>query len=160
LSRSSRLAELYKRESNTKVKERLLLILRVEGDEQLSAHVVKAIHRSKPWASYWLDRYNKEGIDGLKDRSKSGRPPEIPEELAIGIRKELLEGKQGWTTKQVSDIIFRRGGVRYHYTHIYRILHKWGFKQKIPRKVHINTASREEKEDFKKGPRKYLILSQ
>jgi putative transposase len=160
LSRSSRLAELYKRESNTKVKERLLLILRVEGDEQLSAHVVKAIHRSKPWASYWLDRYNKEGIDGLKDRSKSGRPPEIPEELAIGIRKELLEGKQGWTTKQVSDIIFRKGGVRYHYTHIYRILHKWGFKQKIPRKVHINTASREEKEDFKKGPRKYLILSQ
>jgi putative transposase len=160
LSRRSRLAELYKRESNTKVKERLLLILRVEGDEQLSAHVVKAIHRSKPWASYWLDRYNKEGIDGLKDRSKSGRPPEIPKELAVRIRKELLEGKQGWTTKQVSDIIFRKGGVRYHYTHIYRILHKWGFKQKIPRKVHINTASREEKEDFKKGPRKYLILSQ
>lgn len=156
----SRLAELYKRESNTKVKERLLLILRVEGDEQLSAHVVKAIHRSKPWASYWLDRYNKEGIDGLKDRSKSGRPPEIPKELAVRIRKELLESKQGWTTKQVSDIIFRKGGVRYHYTHIYRILHKWGFKQKIPRKVHVNTASREEKEDFKKGPRKYLILSQ
>ena len=75
-------------------------------NEQLSAHVVKkAIHRSKPWASYWLDRYNKEGIDGLKDRLKSGGPPEIPEELAIGIRKELLEGKQGWTTtKQVSDI--------------------------------------------------------
>jgi putative transposase len=159
LSRS-RLAELYKRESNTKVKERLLLILRVEGDEQLSAHVVKAIHRSKPWASYWLDRYNKEGIDGLKDRSKSGRPPEIPNELAVRIRKELLESKQGWTTKQVSDIIFRKGGVRYHYTHIYRILHKWGFKQKIPRKVHVNTASREEKEDFKKGPGKYLILSQ
>ena len=156
----SRLAELYKRESNTKVKERLLLILRVEGDEQLSAHVVKAIHRSKPWASYWLDRYNKEGIDGLKDRSKSGRPPEIPKELAVRIRKELLESKQGWTTKQVSDIIFRKGGVRYHYTHIYRILHKWGFKQKIPRKVHINTASREEQEDFKKGPRKHLILSQ
>ena len=132
-------------------------------NEQLSAHVVKkAIHRSKPWASYWLDRYNKEGIDGLKDRSKSGRPPEIPKELAIRIRKELLESKQGWTTKQVSDIIFRKGGVRYHYTHIYRMntSHKWGFKQKIPRKVHINTASREEKEDFKKGPRKYLIPSQ
>ena len=156
----SRLAELYKRESNTKVKERLLLILRVEGDEQLSAHVVKAIHRSKPWASYWLDRYNKEGIDGLKDRSKSGRPPEIPKELAVRIRKELLESKQGWTTKQVSDIIFRKGGVRYHYTHIYRILHKWGFKQKIPRKVHVNTASREEKEDFKKEPRGYWTLCQ
>ena len=39
-----------------------------------------------------------------------------------------------WTTKQVSDIICREGGVRYHYTHVYRILHKWGFKQKVPRK--------------------------
>ena len=40
------------------------------------------------------------------------------------------------------------------------ILHKWGFKQKkIPRKVqHINTASREEKEDFKKGPRNINTL--
>jgi transposase len=36
------------------------------------------LHRSRPWASYWLDSFSKEGIDGLKDRSKSGRPAEIP----------------------------------------------------------------------------------
>lgn len=30
------------------------------------------------------------------------------------------------------------------------ILRKWGFKQKVPRKVHVNTASNEEKECFKK----------
>jgi hypothetical protein len=30
-------------------------------------------------------------------------------------------------------------------------MHKWGFKQKVPRKVHVNTAAKkEEKEDFKK----------
>ena len=122
--------KLYKRESNPKIKERLLLVLKVDG-------VLPA------------DRFSKKGINGLKDKSKSGRPTEIPKELAIRIRKELLGSKQGWTTKQVRDIIFKEGGVRYHYTHIYRILHKWGFKQKIPRKVHINTASGEEKEDFK-----------
>jgi putative transposase len=55
------LAELYKRESNLKVKERLLLTVRVEVDGQVPAHVVQELHRSKPWASYWLDRYNKEG---------------------------------------------------------------------------------------------------
>jgi len=28
-------------------------------NEQLPAHIVKAsLHKSKPWASYWLDRYN------------------------------------------------------------------------------------------------------
>jgi hypothetical protein len=57
----------------------------------------------------------KEGIDGLKDRSKSGRPSEIPNEVAVRIRKELLESKQGWTTKQVSNMICTEGGVRYHY---------------------------------------------
>jgi hypothetical protein len=57
-----------------------------------------------------LERFSNEGIDGLEDRSKSARPPEIPKELAISIRKELLESKQGWTTtKQVRDIIFREG---------------------------------------------------
>ncbi len=43
-------------------------------NEQLPAHVVKAsLHRSKPWASYWLDRYNnnKEGIEeGLRYKPK------------------------------------------------------------------------------------------
>jgi len=30
-------------------------------------------------------------------------------------------------------------------------MHKWGFKQKVPRKVHVNTASKEEKEILKKS---------
>jgi hypothetical protein len=34
-----------------------------------------------------------------------------------------------------------------------------GFKQKVPRKVHINTAFKEQKEGFKKEPERYWILS-
>ena len=34
-----------------------------------------------------------------------------------------------------------------------------GFKQKVPRKTHVNTASKEEKERFKKEPERYWILS-
>jgi hypothetical protein len=45
------------------------------------------------------------------------------------------------------------------YSHIPCILRKWGFKQKIPRKVHVNTASVEEKEDFKKRLPRYLWIS-
>ncbi len=29
-------------------------------------------------------------------------------------------------------------------------MHKWGFKHKVPRKVHVSTASKEDKKDFKK----------
>jgi putative transposase len=149
------LAQLYKRESNLKVKERLLLTLRVKVDGEVPAHVAQELHRSKPWASYWLDRYNKEGTGGLKDKPKCGRTSHLPSEIALKIRKKLTESKQGWSTKQVNDMIVEESGIQYHYTHIYRLLHKWGFKQKIPRKVHVNTASEEEKEQFKKGHRKY-----
>jgi putative transposase len=155
ISSRSRLVELYKRESNHKVKERLLLILRVEGDKQLPAHVVKDLHRSKPWASYWLDRYNTAGIEGLRNKPKSGRPTELPKDVILKIRKKLSENKQGWSTKQVNNILVKEGGVQYHYTHVCRLLHKWGFKQKVPGKIHFNTASKQEKEQFKKEYRKY-----
>ena len=75
------------------------------------------------------------------------------------IKKELKESSQGWTTKQAEEFIVKKSGIKYHYTHIYRILRKWGFKQKIPRKIHVNTASQEEKEAFKKKQNRYLWIS-
>jgi hypothetical protein len=44
--------KLYKRESNPKIKERLLLVLKVEGDGMLPAHAADELHRSGPWALY------------------------------------------------------------------------------------------------------------
>jgi putative transposase len=153
----SGLGNLYKRESDPNVKERLLLVLKVEVDGKIPAHVAEEIHRSRTWASDWLARYDKEGVNGLKNRPKSGRPPKLSQEIALKIKRKLIESKQGWSTKQVQDIIIKesRGEVKYHYVYIYRLLHKWGFKQKVPRKIHVNTASKEEKGQFKKEHRKY-----
>ncbi|MBV9176051.1 MAG: winged helix-turn-helix domain-containing protein [Nitrososphaeraceae archaeon] len=54
------------------------------------------------------------------------------------------------------NIIYERTAVRrYHEVHVYRLLHKWDFSPKVPRKKFINTASKEEKEEqFKKRWRK------
>jgi putative transposase len=148
-----RLVGLHRKEVNAKVKERLLLVIRVMIDGELPAHVVKEIHRSKPWGSYWLERYNKEGIEGLRDKPRSGRIPQIPLSISTRIRKTLRESRHGWTTRQANDLIVNESGIHYHYTHVYRLLHRWGFKQKVPRKVHVNTASNEEKDEFKKEQR-------
>src|SRR6185503_6278529 len=102
---------------------------------------------------------DKEGLEGLRNRTKSGRPSEISEETSYQMKKELKESKQGWTTKQVEELIIKKSGIKYHYTHIYRVLRKWGFKQKVPRKIHVNTASKEEKKAFKKRPWKYLWVN-
>lgn len=138
----------------------MLLVIKIEHDNIIPAYAADELHRSRPWALYWLKRYKDEGIEGLKDRSKSGRPPDIPEQKVHEIQNELLSSKQGWTTRQVEDLIVKKsGGIRYHYTHIYRLMHKWGFKQKVPRKVNVNTASKEEKEDFKKEQERYWTIS-
>ncbi len=49
----SKLVDLYKKENDSKVNERLLLlIIKVQEDKQIPFHVVKEMHnRSNPWAS-------------------------------------------------------------------------------------------------------------
>lgn len=147
------LEALYRKESHAGLKERLLLVLKIEGDGIIPSRVAKELHRSRTWTSEWLARYHKEGIDGLSNKPKSGRPSKLPEGIAIRIRKKLKERKQGWTTQQVHEMIVKEGNVHYHQIYIYSLLHRWGFKQKVPRKVHVNTASDEEKEEFKKEQR-------
>ncbi len=64
-----------------------------------------------------------------------------------------------YSTKQVYDIIVRESGTHYHHIYIYTLLRRWGFKQKVPRKVHVNTAPKEEeKEGFKKEQERYWTI--
>jgi putative transposase len=152
--------KIYRSEQDVKTKERMLLVLNVVYQRKVSAaQAARDLHRSKAWAWEWLKRYDKEGINGLKTRPKSGRPSKLSEEIEYRIKKELKESNQGWTTKQVEELIIKKSGIKYHYIHIYRILRKWGFKQKVPRKVHVNTSSKEEKEAFKKRLPRYLWIS-
>ena len=61
----------------------MLLVLNVVYRGKVSAQVARDLHRSKSWASDWLKRYNKEGIEGLKTRPKCGRPTEISKEVSV-----------------------------------------------------------------------------
>ncbi len=76
----TRFEKIYRSEHDSNLKERMLLVLNVIYDKQIPAQVARDLHRSRTWASDWLKRYREEGIEGLKDRSKSGRPPDIQEE--------------------------------------------------------------------------------
>ena len=141
----------YKKEKVANIKERILLVRRVKIDKQEAASVAEhELNRSRWWAYKWLHRFDKEGLDGLKDKERSGRPPDVPKDTMINIRQELEDSNSGWDFRQVMDLIYKKTGVRYHEVHIYRLLHKWGFKSKVPQKKFVNTASTKEKKRFKK----------
>ena len=141
----------YKKEKDSNVKERILLVKHVKIDKQEAASVAEhELNRSRWWAYKWLHRFDKDGLDGLKDQPRSGRPPDVPEDVMMQIRSELADSNAGWDFRQVMDLIYKKTGVRYHEVHIYRLLHKWGFKSKVPQRRFVNTASTKDKRKFKK----------
>ena len=148
--RTSKLDVAYNREKDADVKERILLIRSIVEDKKYIEDVVKELHRSRAWAYKWYKRYNEDRLDGLKDKERSGRPPDVPKDIMVKIRKELIDSNTGWDFRQVMDLIYKKTGVRYHEVHIYRLLHKWGFKPKVPQKRFVNSASAKEKKRFKK----------
>ena len=76
--------KIYKDEQDVKAKERILLVLNVIYQGMIAARAARNLHRSsRAWAWEWLKRYGEEGIDGLKDRTKSGRPTDMPEEIVF-----------------------------------------------------------------------------
>ena len=106
---------------------------------------------SRAWAYKWYKRYNDEGIEGLRDRHRSGKPSVVSIDTKEKIKQELSDSNTGWDFRQVMDLIQKRTGVKYHEVHIRRLLHKWGFKSKVPQKRFVRTASQKEKKGFKKG---------
>ena len=148
--KATKLDVSYTREKDVDVKERILLVRRIVEDKKQIEDVAKELHRCRAWAYKWYKRYKDSGLDGLKDKAKTGRPPDVPKDVMIKIRKELADSNTGWDLRQVMDLIYKKSGVRYHEVHIYRLLHKWGFKSKVPQKRFVNTASKKNKRKFKK----------
>ena len=113
------------------------------------------LHRSITWAYKWVRRFDKEGLDDRKINLEAvDLQMYLKRSYQRKIRTELSENPSGWKAKEIMDIIHRKTGVKYHEVHVYRLLHKWGFDPKVPRKRFVNTASHEERKQFKKRPRK------
>ena len=142
----------YRRESDADVRERIFLVRRVRVDKVQASSVAELeLHKTRIWAYKWLKRYDiDDGIEGLRNRHRSGRPPDVSEEKILGIKTDLSANPSGWRAKEVMEIIYKRTGIRYHEVHVYRLLHKWGFSPKVPIKRFVSTASKEEKNIFRK----------
>ena len=146
------LDEAWRAEKNLKVRERILMVLKLHNG--LSSYDVGRQHNC-PHSKilYWKYRFEQEGLTGLRDRPKPGRPPKIPSREIERIRR-IVEGKEYTTATEVLKLVHEQTGVRYSLMHITRLLHSWGLSRKRPDRRHINAASDEEVERFKKRRKK------
>ncbi len=107
------LIQAYKNEKNVKIKDGMLLVKCVTVNKQIPTHVAEQIGKVRSWAYKWPERYEQEGMDGLKDKSQSGRPTSIPKQEWIKVQQTLSENKSGWSAKQVMNLMYEKSKVRY-----------------------------------------------
>jgi putative transposase len=103
--KSDALDKAFRNEGDVRVAERLFLIIRILSNKQYVEPVALELYRSRAWAYKWYKRYNDEGLEGLRDKPRSGRPPFMDEDEIMKIRTELSTSKTGWDTKEVMDLV-------------------------------------------------------
>lgn len=93
--------------------------------------------------SAWKSRLEREGLDGLKARPVSGRPPKLDDDQLAKLERILLDGALSygfesdlWTGPRVARVIEEVFGVTYHEKYVPQLLgNRLGFSYQKPERV-------------------------
>jgi transposase len=139
------------REHDADVKLRMLVVLKVKYDGMGQNQAARELHAQSSWAVVWIRRFEEEGIDGLRTRERSGRPPKVEQRVMTKIGREVTTNQSGWTVKEVRELVREEAGVTYSERQILRLLHRWGARAVVPEKRMVHKATLEDRLAFKKG---------
>jgi len=157
------LTKLYQKEKNAKAKLRLLAaILRKEGKSL--DFISGSVQIPKTTVHDWLKRLESEGLDGLIDNSRPGRPSWLSQKQKEELEKVLSGSpeEQGipfkiWTTSLVQYIIHELFNVTYKPRNVQKLVKKLGFVLKVPRSRNKKASTKAQEEFKKKLKLKYGI---
>ncbi len=150
------LRALARRERDGRVGARLhALAHALEGRNRGEAARLAGMDRQT--LSDWVRRYNAQGVDGLRDRPKSGQPCGLDEGRQAALRTVILKGPDperdglsAWRIRDLCDLAAARFGRRYSETGMLRLVKSLGLSRQKPRPAHPG-ARRREQERFKKA---------
>jgi transposase len=103
-----------------------------------------------------VHRYNAEGVAGLRDRPRPGRPCALDEGRQAALKALILRGPKlerdgcvAWRARDLRELVERRFGVGYSEGGIRRLLHGLDLSWQKARPVHPE-ADPKAQERFKK----------
>jgi transposase len=116
------------------------VVLNSEG--HTSGQLAEILQAPRSKVSQWLQRYQRDGIDGLLEGYRSGRPSELSEKQQEQLGDILDSGPVAygldsgiWTSPMIAWVIESEFGVEYHPGHVRKLLPSWGFSVQRPRRV-------------------------
>jgi transposase len=156
---AAQLRRLARQESNGRVACRLLALAHVL-DGMSRERAARQAGMDRQTLRYWVIRFNAEGIEGLRDRPRSGRPSWLGDGQLAAFKALVLrgpdperDGVSSWRAKDLCRIVEDRWGVSYTENGMLRLLHDLGLSWQKARPVHPE-ADRKAQARFKKNSRR------
>jgi transposase len=149
------LRALARRERDGRVSARLLALANaLDGMSRDAA--ARAAGMDRQTLRDWVHRYNAEGVEGLRDRPRPGRPRALDEGRQATLKALVLRGPKlerdgcvAWRVRDLCGLVERRFGVRYSESGIRRVLHGLDLSWQKARPIHPE-ADPKARERFKK----------
>jgi len=149
-SDQQRLRELIVSESNAKQRDRYRVVL-IAGEglgQQRELHreqIAAAVGRSRQFVDHWVGRYRSVGIEALVPKrqpgAKSKLTPQEQEDLCamLDAGPAPEEGLAAYNGPILRQKIQERFGKLYSLDGVYKLLHRLGYNDLMPRTTHPDT---------------------
>ena len=160
---SNQLLRMYKTESNPRLARRIHgICLAHKG--HTCPEIMQIIGASRRAIQQWIQKYNNGGIEGLKDKPRTGKPTTLPRHMEQKFCRHIALGpsKQDCVSvlngPAIQRLLEREFGVVYSLWGVYDLLHRLGFSCLCPRSQNEKANFKAQKE-FKKTYRKSWMQS-
>lgn len=102
--------------------------------------IAEALDCTRWSVRHWIDLYEAEGLEGLRTKHRSGRPPKVDERYRQALRatvetppRELGLPFNRWTLPRLGIYMDKKTGVTVSVGHMSRLLKELGYVYKRPR---------------------------
>jgi transposase len=124
-----------------RVSKRLHAVL-LNSEGHTSTEVGKLLNTSREKVSEWLKIYDHQGVDGLMEGKRTGRPSELTDLQKVLICDIIDSGPIAyglvtgvWTSPLISEIIDWEFNIKYHPGHVRKLLQEFGFSVQSPKRL-------------------------
>lgn len=136
-----------------RVSKRIRAIL-LNSEERTSGEIASTLGASLSKVSKWLKTFEEQGVEGLLEGQRSGRPSRLTDFQKLLLCDILDSGPVAyglvssiWTTKNIAQIIFDEFDVHYHPGHVWKLLQEFGFSVQSPKRL-LAKADAEKREKW------------
>ena len=152
----SYLKKCHSKEKDIKAQIRLLCCIQRKQGKTFN-EITQSLNIASATLSDWLLRIQNGGLKSRYDIKKQGRQCWMSAKQLEQLRKDLMQSPERhgfastvWSTRMIVQYVKNKYGFSYVARSMQDLLHRIGFSSKKPRPTHHKSASKEQKNRFKK----------